>query len=261
MGDSAVSVGIFQNRHHGSVRGARPPKENTRAGNSLTLGTESLVTIAIKPDLAAQFHMLSCEMSFCFVPIYELWWNTVIKFPEESKGGWLDFISSYILLNSLASTEMILPLLAFPPFTPLFYFQGVSGRCPLCVSSRRRREREHHHLQCKSRDTRTGAAVGERASSRPQPRLSDWWEQLLMQYIIFETLIFWQLAKTYTKVDMRHTDLVAPRLLPISYTTFLSLIWGVNQPQWPLNVIQCVILIVSNINRLFQVYIKMAQRQ
>lgn len=58
-------------------------------------------------------------------------------------------------------------------------FQGIFGCCTLGVSSGRGGERERHHLQCKSRNPRPGAAVGERTDGGTQPRLSARWGHTL----------------------------------------------------------------------------------
>lgn len=103
MGDSAVLQSVFFKTDTTDLSEVPDhPKRILGQGTHLPPGTESLVTTAIKPDLAAQFHMLLCEMSFCLVPIYELWWNTVIKLIEESEGGWVECV--------------------WPSYCPIFYF-------------------------------------------------------------------------------------------------------------------------------------------
>ena len=69
---------------------------------------------------------------------------------------------------------------AISPPSPLsLSCQGLPGRSTLRVPSRRGGERERDHLQCEGRDARPGAAVGEGADGRPQPRLSARWGHIV----------------------------------------------------------------------------------
>lgn len=91
-------------------------------------------------------------------------------------------ISTALLLSHLPPRLTLCPFFCLSPSLFLHLalpFQGLFGRCTLCVSSGRRGEREHNHLQGKSRNPCPGATVGEGTAGCPQPRLSARWEQIL----------------------------------------------------------------------------------